>query len=65
MTTPQNFDESRTFFLKSIPATPRRMTGKPSSCLPVFSEVSLSSLPGIVTPLSEHARPGWPFLILL
>ena len=50
---------------RSIPATPRRMTGKPSSCLLLFSEVSLSSLPGIVTHLSEHARPGWPFLILL
>src|SRR5215831_2008094 len=52
---------------KSIPATLRRMTGKPSSCflLLLLSVVSFSSLPGIVISLSELARPGWPFLILL
>jgi len=50
---------------KSIPTTLALMTGEPSSCLLLLSELSLSSLPGIVTSLSEHARPGWLFLILL
>src|ERR1700676_4767585 len=50
---------------KSIPATLARMTGKPSIGLVLLSDVSLSSLPGIVTYLSEHARPGWLLLILL
>src|SRR5262249_42768970 len=45
-----------------IPATLRRITGKPSSCLLPLSEVSLSSLAGIVTHLSERARPGWPWV---
>src|SRR5580700_8895095 len=46
---------------RSIPATFRRITGKPSSCRRLFSQLSISSLPGICF-LSEHARPGWPFM---
>jgi hypothetical protein len=46
---------------RSIPATFRRITGKPSSCRRLFSQVSISSLPGICF-LSEHARPGWPIM---
>ena len=46
---------------RSIPATFRRITGNPWSCLRLPSELSISCFPAISLPhLSEHARPGWP-----
>jgi hypothetical protein len=46
---------------RSIPATFRRIAGKPWSCLRLPSELSISCFPVISLPHpSEHARPGWP-----